>query len=147
MEQSPSWEANRSSATQEIPRILWNPKVHYRAHNSSPAVPILSQIDPVHATHLASRKPILILFSHLRLGVPSGSFPQVSPPKPCTHLFSPHTCYMPCPSQFSSLAHPNDIWWSTQSIKLLVMYPSPLPCYLVPLRPKYPPKQPVFENP
>jgi hypothetical protein len=24
MEQSPSWEANVSSSTQEIPRILWN---------------------------------------------------------------------------------------------------------------------------
>ena len=32
MEQSPSWEANWFAANQEIPRILWNPKVHYRTH-------------------------------------------------------------------------------------------------------------------
>jgi hypothetical protein len=30
MEQGPSWEANQFSASQEIARILWNPKIHYR---------------------------------------------------------------------------------------------------------------------
>ena len=49
MELSPSWEANQFSASQEIPRNLWNLKVHHRIYTLSPTVPILSQLDPVHA--------------------------------------------------------------------------------------------------
>jgi hypothetical protein len=34
MEQSPSWEADSHSASQEIPLLLWDPKVHFCIHKS-----------------------------------------------------------------------------------------------------------------
>jgi hypothetical protein len=69
-EQSPSWRPDSSPAS-EIPRILLNPKVHYRIHKSPSPVPILSHINPVNIPHLASLRSILILSSHLRVGLPS----------------------------------------------------------------------------
>jgi hypothetical protein len=42
MEQISSLEANWSAASQEIHRILWDPKVHHRTHKRTPPVPILS---------------------------------------------------------------------------------------------------------
>jgi len=44
IQQNPSWKANRFSASQEITRILWNPKVHCRIHKSMPRVPILNKL-------------------------------------------------------------------------------------------------------
>jgi hypothetical protein len=40
--------SNRRSASLEIPRFLWNRKVHYRVHTIPPLSPALSHTDPLH---------------------------------------------------------------------------------------------------
>ena len=62
MVQSPSWEANLFAASQEIPSISRNPKVHYRTHKRPPHVSILGQPNPVHisTSHLLEFHPNII---------------------------------------------------------------------------------------
>jgi len=79
MAQSPRWQAVSSSASQEIPRILWNPNVHYRIHNYPPPVPVLSQINPF--PRPAFWRSLLILSVHTRLGLPGGLFLSCLPTK------------------------------------------------------------------
>ena len=145
MEQSPSWEANLFSSSQEILRMLWNPKVHYRIHKCSPPAPVLSQIDSVHAptyhfltTHLtiiipstpgSSPPPSNFLKIHLNIILPStpGSskcplshrFPYQNPVYTCPLA---HTCYLPGLSQSSRFDHPDNIGRGVQIVKLLIRW-------------------------
>ena len=102
MVQSPSWEANWFAASQEIPRISWNPKVHYRTHKRPPPMPILGQPNPVHipTSHLLEIHPNIIHPSTPRSPQWSLSlrFPHQDPIHP---PLLPHTRHMPCPSHYS----------------------------------------------
>jgi hypothetical protein len=89
MELSPFWETANCAATQELLSILWNPKVHYRVHQSPPLAPILSNINPIH-TIPSYRRSILILSTHLRFDLPSRLFPSGFPTNILyAFLFSP----------------------------------------------------------
>ena len=81
MVQSPSWAANWFAASQEIPRISRNAKVHYCTYKLPPPASILGQPNPVHIPTFHLLEIHLILSTHLRLGLPSGLFPSGFPIK------------------------------------------------------------------
>ena len=84
MEQSSYREANMFSASQEIPHILWNPKVHYHIHNSPPPVLIPSQINPAPAPHPTPLRSIynIILPSTVKLSICKENKFSSSPKRP-----------------------------------------------------------------
>ena len=110
MVQSPSSEANWFAASQEIRRISWNPKVHYRTHKRPPPVSILGQPNPVHipTSHLLEIHHNIIHPSTPRSPQwsPSLRFPQQEPIHP---PLLTHTRHMPSPSHCSRFYHPHNI--------------------------------------
>jgi len=100
MEQS-RWEANRFAASQEIPRILYNQKVHYHIHKCPPPVPILSQVDTAPISNFLKIHLNIILISMPGSSKQSISFrfPHQNPV--CASPFPPYVLYAPPISFFS----------------------------------------------
>ena len=112
MEQSPSWETNRFSASQKIPHILWNPKVHYcitSTHHlslfSARSIQSMPPPPPFHflKIHFHSILPCMPVSPKWSLSL---RLPHQSPV--CTSPL-PHKCYMPHPSHSSRFDHLNNI--------------------------------------
>jgi hypothetical protein len=121
MEQNPSWEANCFTGSQDILRVVWNPKLYYGMHKCPPPVPILSQIYPVHSLNPTSWRSDLILSSCLCLGLSSRLYSSGFPTKTLYKPLHTHTCYMLCPTHSFRFDHPNNIGWCVQTIKLFIM--------------------------
>jgi hypothetical protein len=100
MQLSPFREALSYSAPQRLPKIVCNPKVHYRVYKSLSLIHILSQINPAHpAIYLSS---ILMLYSYLCLRLPSGLLPSGLPTN-VLHTFLFSSCVLHAPRHFSLL--------------------------------------------
>src|SRR5215469_16844117 len=98
-----------SAASQQIPRILWNQKVHYRTHKCPPPVPILSQLHPVPTTPSYFLKIDLSIILPSTSGSPQWSlflrFPHQNP----VHTSPlPHTRHISRPSHTSRFYHPHN---------------------------------------
>jgi hypothetical protein len=98
------------SACQEIPRILWNTKVHYRFHKCPPPVPIPNQLDPVHTSTSYYLKIRLNIIVPSTPGSPKLSlslrFPHRNPVYACPLS---HTRYIFRPSHSFRFYHSNYI--------------------------------------
>jgi hypothetical protein len=90
MEQGPSWEADKSlQLVKKFPACLWTPKVLYRTHKCLPPLSWANSIQSPRPPSTSWRS-ILILSSHLRLGLTNGLFPSGFPTNTlCTPLYSP----------------------------------------------------------
>jgi hypothetical protein len=149
MQLSPSREASSFVATQELPNILRNSKVDYRAYKNTPLFPTLNRTEPIQSipSHSTSPRSSLLLFSYLRLGLPIDLLPSGYPTNNLhAILFSPFEVHvLPILSSFS--------WFfqlylgRVQIMVLLIMQFSLSSCHFISPFFKCSPQHPVLKHP
>ena len=101
-----------SQLVKKFPAFYGTPKVRYRIHKYRLPVPILSQIDPVHAltSHFLKIHLNIILQSTSRSSKWSLSlrFPDQNT---VYNSALPRTCYIPRPCHYSRFDNPNNHYW------------------------------------
>jgi hypothetical protein len=108
------WERKGISVCQEIPRPLWNSKLHYHVHKGPPLIPFQKQVNPVHNSTSYFIKIRFKLFSRLLIGNTKIVF-RISV-KNLEWMFPvSRACYVPYPSH---LDHSNNTGWGLQVMKL-----------------------------
>ena len=123
------------AASQEIPRIFGARRFITVFTNACPQPPTTSW------------KFILILSSHLLLGLPSGLFPSGFPTRTlCTPLSS--SIRATCPAHLILLDFTARTTFGKEYRSLSSSLSNFLhsPCYLVPFRPKYSPQHPILKH-
>jgi len=107
--------------------------------------PELDQLYPCLAPpHLTSWRSTLILLFHLYFSLSNGLFQFPLQNLVCTYPL-PHMFCLPYPAHSFWFDHPNNIWCGIQIIQL-VMWSSPLHCYIVTLRTRYFPQHPILKH-
>jgi hypothetical protein len=81
------WQRFQAHSSVLLEKLTVAQSLHY----SPPLNPILSQMKQS-ALHHISVNCILVLFSHLSLGLPNGLFPSAFPTKTCMHLPCKESC-------------------------------------------------------
>ena len=146
MEQSPSWDANRSQLAKNFPEFTESEGS--LPHQKSP-LPAIFLVRPIQSmvSYFTSWRSILILFSPLRLGFPSGLLPSSFPTAALyTPLLFPIRAMFPTHLNLLDLI--TRIIFGEEYRVLIFSLCSFLHFrYLVPLRPKYSPYHPILKQP
>ena len=93
----------------------------------SPTIPLISNII-FPSTYTSSKLSVL------------SGFPIVAPYAPLLSPYVPHASNI----SFSWYDHRNSNWWRAEIVKIHSTQNNPAPCYFIPLRPRYLPRQSVL---